>query len=325
MNRILYLALVLGAVGCSSTEPAANVQIIGTLGNQPGQFSRPRAVAYTAEGDFFVVDRTGRFQRFSNDGTHEAVFRLPEFENGTPTGISLDPTDDSLWIADTHYQRILQYDTEGNLLFEFGEDGTGPGQMIFPTDVCPDPDGQSLWISEYGLRSRVMQFTRTGEFVKEWGSDEYEYTDLQRPMAIEVDSEGRLYIADAGNHRILVYSREGKRLGILSEPGAAPGQLRFPYDLALDTEENLYVVEFGNNRVSCFSTKGNPGEPGFGQLLGTWGTSGYQAGQISNAWGVAIGPMGEVLIADTYNSRVVILPEGLKQFVRKEARAASSL
>lgn len=265
-----------------------------------------------------VVDRSGRVQRFDQTGKYETLFRLPNFENGTPTGISVDPTDDTMWIADTHYQRILQYNEEGELIFSFGEDGTEPGQMIFPTDVCPDPDGQSLWISEYGLRSRIMQFTRKGEFIQEWGSGEYEYTDLQRPMAIVIDSKARIYIADAGNHRVLVYNNKGERLGIIGEPGREPGHLKYPYDLAFDSQERLYVLEFGNDRISRFSTEGEPGSKTFGAYQSSWGTSGYHAEQVYSPWGLAISKSGIMAIADTYNGRVLLMPNAPKEFNQKE-------
>ncbi len=317
----LLLTLCLGNIlGCSSTtlEENAAAKIIGEHGLQPSQFSRPRAVAFFNDERFMVIDRTGRVQRFDGDGNYEMLFRLPSFDNGTPTGISIDPTDDSMWIADTHNQRILQYNAEGELLFTFGVDGTGPGQLIFPTDVCPDPDGKSLWISEYGLRSRVMQFTREGEFVKEWGSGEYEYSDLMRPMAIVVDSTGKIFIADAGNHRILVYNRAGERLAVIGNPGRKPGEFKYPYDLALDAEERLYVLEYGNDRVSCFTISGEPTSDEFGKFVDSWGTSGYQPNQVHSPWGLAISKSGIMAIADTYNGRVLLMPNAPAQFTAKE-------
>lgn len=270
-----------------------------------------------------VVDRSGRVQKFAADGTYETLFRLPRFDNGTPTGISIDPTDDSMWVADTHYQRIMQYDSEGNLLFTFGKDGTDPGEMIFPTDVCPDPDGTSIWVCEYGLRCRIMQFTRKGEFIKEWGSGEYEYTDLQRPMAIDIDSKGRLFIADAGNHRVLIYNRAGEKLGVIGTPGRAEGELKYPYDLAFDEQEQLYVLEFGNDRVSRFSTEGEPGSESFGKFTGSWGSTGYSANEVYTPWGMSISKKGTMAIADTYNGRVLLVPNAQREFHFKKEEPKS--
>jgi DNA-binding beta-propeller fold protein YncE len=309
---MLLTALLAGAfaLGCqtrTSNDAAAFSRIVGTQGRQPGQFSKPRAVAMTGANDLIVIDRTGRIQRLDFEtGEVRAKWLLPRYDNGTPTGMTLGPGDVTLWIADTHYQRILQYDLDGKLLFSFGEEGTEPGQMIFPTDVCPDPLDGSLWVCEYGLRSRVMHFSSTGEFINEWGSGEYAYADLQRPMAISVDAQGRVFVVDGGNHRVLAYSRQGELLFSWGEAGEAPGKLKYPYDMAFAPDGTVYICEYGNSRVSHFTAEG--------EFLGFWGTPGYKAGELFSPWGVAVDSEGRVAVADTNNGRVQIIERPRRAF-----------
>lgn len=307
---LLLAAGLLGGCGGGTSRDAAtgarDAQVIGSHGRQPGQFSRPRAIVLTEENDLVVIDRSGRVQRFdARTGEVRGRWMLPDYSNGTPTGMTLDPRDNSLWVADTHYQRILQFDLDGNLLFSFGEQGTGPGQMVFPTDVTPDPLDGSLWVCEYGLRSRIMHFSATGEFLAEWGSGEYDYADLARPMAIAVDAQGRLFVVDGGNHRVLVYDRQGTLLNSWGESGEAPGRLKYPYDLAVGDDGTLYICEYGNSRVSRFTADG--------EFLGMWGLPGHRPGELFSPWGVAVGAGGVLAIADTNNGRV--------QIVRRPERA----
>lgn len=305
-TRWACLLLALGGIACSGSwsareEPNRDAaRLIGSFGNQPGFFTKPRAVAITPDEKLIVIDRSGRMQRFDFEtGEYETHWWLQDYTNGTPTGITLDPADGTLWVADTHYQRILQYDSNGNVLFQFGEEGTEPGQMIFPTDVCPDPLDGSLWVCEYGKRSRIMHFSVKGEFLNEWGSADYEFTDLQRPMAIAIDDEGHLYVADAGNHRILVFDRQGNRLDAWGVPGERPGELKYPYDIALTPEGTLKVCEYGNSRISHFTTDG--------RFLGWWGMPGRGTGELFSPWGVTVGPDGEVVVADTNNGRIHVI------------------
>jgi len=284
-----------------------NVEILGSFGRQPGQFMKPRAIEFTREGHVIVIDRTGRVQRIDpRTGDIHARWTLELHENGTPTGMKIDPRDGTVWIADTHYQRILQYDQDGNLLFSFGEEGSGPGQMIFPTDVQPDPHDGTLWVVEYGLRSRVMHFTAEGEFIKEWGSEEFEYSVLDRPMALTLDSEGRIFIVDAVNHRVVVYNRDGELLWTFGEPGREPGKMRYPYDLAVGEDGMLYVCEYGNSRISRWTPEG--------EFLGVWGTVGFGAGQLASPWGVAYDGSSRLAIADTLNERIQIIDRPARHF-----------
>ncbi len=315
MNRIRIFGVAATAVllclaaGCGSGGGSADVRVVGSVGRQPGQFAKPRAVAYTDDNLLFVIDRSGRIQTMNPDtGEYVAKWNLPEWSNGTPTGMAIDPADgETLWVADTHYQKILHYDRDGNLLSRWGEDGIEPGQMIFPTDVCPDPDGETVWVTEYGLRSRIMQFTRDGEFLREWGSGVYEYSDLQRPMAMAIAADGRIFVADAGNHRILEFDRDKGPVSSWGEAGEEPGQLKYPYDIAFAPDGTLYVCEYGTSRVSRFTADG--------EFLGVWGGPGHDPGRLYSPWGVAVSPGGSVAIADTNNGRIQIVDRPEDRFV----------
>ncbi len=322
LQRITRLAVQLTVVGmiavgmwaCSGTGTGAggavDARVIGAVGRQPGYFVKPRAVAVTDADELVVIDRSGRIQVFDvNSGEFLRKWDLQDWTNGTPTGFSIDPKDGTMWVADTHYQRIIQYDTQGKILTQWGKEGTNPGEMIFPTDVCPDPDGKTVWVCEYGLRCRVMQYTREGEFVQEWGSGEYEYSDLQRPMAIAVDADGHILVADAGNHRILTFDRDGTLLNSWGTPGEEPGMLKYPYDMALAADGSLYLCEYGNSRVSRFTAKG--------EFLGAWGHPGHEPGGLFAPWGVAVCPDGRVVVADTNNGRLQVISKPLKAFVRE--------
>ncbi len=277
-------------------------------GRQPGQFNRPRAVAVNSHGEMFTIDMTGRVQVHDiQTGEYLRHFMLLNYREGTPTGFSIDPVDDSLWIADTHYQRILQFDRFGELLFSFGEVGDEPGKFVFPTDVWPDPDGQTLWVSEYGHRDRVMKFTRDGKFEKEWGSIAYMNMDLARPMAIFLAKDGmEIIVVDAVNHRLVVFDREGNQLRTIGGPRAEDGELKYPYDASLAPDGSIYVVEYGNNRISRFDLEG--------KYLGSFGQAGVHPGSFFNPWGVYISPFdGSMMVADTNSHRIQVFdrPERL--------------
>ena len=320
VSRCLAIAMVLGLLvaGCGSGAglggPGDGVRVISSHGPHPGYLTSPRAVAVDQDGEVVVIDRSGRVQLFDiATGEYKGRWMLQRHDNGTPTGIAFDSTDNTLWVADTHYQRIIQYKTDGTILTQWGEYGHRPGEMVFPTDVCPDPDGETVWVSEYGLRSRVMHYTRDGKIIQEWGSQEYEYEDLSRPQSLIIDEEGLLYVADAGNHRVNVYTRDGEKVRGIGEPGKGPGQLGWPIDLSFGPDGNLYVVEYMNMRVSRFSRTG--------EFLGSWGQPGYQPGDLFSPWGLTFSPDGQMVIADTYNNRLQVLDTIERHFAMAGVRS----
>jgi DNA-binding beta-propeller fold protein YncE len=212
-------------------------------------------------------------------------------------------------MADTHYQRILHYSPQGELLAMWGEDGTRPGQFIFARDVVASADGETLWICEHGgSRGRVMQFTRGGELVREIVGGLNGTTPLLRPMGLVIDPRGRIVVVDTASHKVVVYSPDGTELTAWGEAGDAPGQLHFPQDVALADDGTLFIVEYGNSRVSRFTVEG--------EYLGSWGVPGHATGELFSPWGVSVGPSGELVVVDTYNNRIQVLHRPAKAFAR---------
>src|SRR5262249_23759396 len=107
--------------------------------------------------------------------------------------------------------------------------------------------------------------------------------------------DGKLFIVDAFNNRIQVFTREGEFVGVLADdPQAA---LYYPYDITVTPQGEFYVVEYGGGRVSKLDQHG--------KLLGRFGSTGTGAGQFSTPWGLTVDASGRVLVADTGNRRVV--------------------
>jgi DNA-binding beta-propeller fold protein YncE len=270
--------------------------------------SYPRGIDVAADGQVAVADKTGRIQIFSPNGALVTQWTMPKMDNGTPTGLIFDASDPStisLLVADTHNSRILRYDLRGRLLNMFGEYGEAPGQMIYPTDIALDGEG-NMYISEYGLTDRVMVFDRGGNFKRQWGGFGEEAGKFQRPMALAMDPAGRIIVADSCNHRLQVFNMDGELLAVWGGVGSEAGQFNYPYDVATDEDGRVYVAEYGNHRVQVFSAEGEP--------LAQWGTVGAASGQLNSPWGVAVGPGAEeVWIADTYNHRLQVV--GLDRFL----------
>ena len=296
----LAAAAVVLAGHCGCDEGERPLAVWCETGAGPGQLMYPRAIAYSAGEDcFFVVDRTARIQRLDAAGRCALWWRMPEWENGKPVGLSIGP-DGNLYVADTHYHRVMVYASDGRFVRQWGSYGSGPGQFMYPTDVAFDGAG-NIYVSEYGDdNDRIQVFEprqlRVLRAIGRPGSGEGEFS---RPQSIMV-MDNCLYVADSGNHRIAVFDLNGRFARNLCAPGCGLGELRFPYGLDVDLKGHLVVAEFGNNRVQVIDRH-------TGRGLRVWGRPGREEGQLAYPWALAVDKRGRVVVVDSGNNRLQVV------------------
>ena len=63
-------------------------------------------------------------------------------------------------------------------------------------------------------------------------------------------------MADSGNHRVQLFSDQGKYLGEFGGEGSLDHQLKFPYSLSVDSDNNIIVADSGNKLIKIFSQAG---------------------------------------------------------------------
>ncbi len=299
IHAILIVAFGAVAIsGCDKGVPeeAEVLHHFGRSGRGQCEFIYPRGIDIAADGLLYVVDKTGRIQKFTPEGDFLSVVQMPRVEKGLPTGLST-ARDGRLFVADTHYHRVVVFSVDGDLLGEFGRFGQDDGCFIYPTDIAFAPDGR-IFVSEYGGNDRISIFDGDGQFISSFGSPGSGEAQFSRPSAVCVDDVRKcLYIADACNHRIAVYDLQGGLLRYIGEPGREQGQLRYPYDLSLQANGTIVVCEYGNNRIQLFDPSG--------ESLGACGSAGRQLGQLAYPWGVAVRG-NRAFIVDAGNDRIQV-------------------
>lgn len=289
--------------GCTPDDP--NVPqplepelVFGSPGLSKGQFSYPRAIDVdSVRKVIYVIDKQARVQRFGFDGKVQAMWHMPESANGKPTGVSV-ASDGRVFVADTHYFRVIAYDADGHELHRFGEFGRGPGQFIYVTDVAIGPDDR-LYVAEYGGNDRIQVFDSSGHYLFEFSDLGEPHGRFNRPQAIAFNADrSELYIADACNHRIVVVNPQGQFLRSFGSAGRGTGQLTYPYGLTVLEDGGVIVAEFGNNRVQSFDRNGHS--------TGLFGTLGRGEGQVMYPWSVA-STNDRVFVLDSGNNRVQVI------------------
>jgi DNA-binding beta-propeller fold protein YncE len=178
-----------------------------------------------------------------------------------PHGIHVD-RDGNVWVTDARAPNadevaknpgdkdkgsvVVKFSPDGKVLMTLGKPGVRgnpPTALTDPTDVVTDPANGDVYVAEShtdvsdpNLVGRISVFDRNGTFLRIIGKSGTAPGEFRTPHAIELDSTGRLIVADRHNHRIEILTKQGKVLGELDEFGRVSG-------LAIDKNDVIYAAD----------------------------------------------------------------------------------
>ncbi len=181
---------------------------IGAVGGYPDAFYTPKGIfvgdkiyaCNTRNHRLSVFDKTthqliGSFGDLGDDpknlpqGTLAYHFRLP-------TGVAVAP-DGKIYVVDSKHGEIKVLAPNGELLFRFGENGSGPGQLNLPEGIALDRMG-NVYVCD-AINARIQKFDPMGKFLGLMNSG------LKRPTGICIDGEDRLYVVDAELKQVMQF------------------------------------------------------------------------------------------------------------------------
>jgi DNA-binding beta-propeller fold protein YncE len=131
-----------------------------------------------------------------------------------PAGIVFD-VDGNLLVVESMNHRVQKFTVDGEHISSFGEFGDGDGKFNMPWGIDIDPDDGSIIVSDW-RNDRVQKFTADGEYVLQFGTSGSGRGELCRPAGVSVDKHGDIYVADRGNHRILLFGQDGNFVDIFT-------------------------------------------------------------------------------------------------------------
>ena len=171
-----------------------------------------------------------------------------------PSGMAID-SEGNIWISDEGTHKISKMSLEGELLDQWGEPGSGKGQLNRPSGISFDPEG-NLWVAD-SFNHKIQKYNPSGEHIRSIGSLGDSPGKLNMPWGLHVDELGTIYVADWRNDRVQYFSPEGELIGRIGGAGSGEGQFKRPSGVSVDKDGDIYVVDRGNNRVQLFGSDGS--------------------------------------------------------------------
>lgn len=344
--QLIYCSIPLSALLVTNALAADSSYTFTTLAGKSGaiinsidatgsaaQFSAPRGIAVDGNGTVYVADSSNHtVRKVTAAGVVTTIAGTPGV-SGTPSdanlrepfGVAVD-SGGNVYISDTNNNMIRKLSPSGVLSTLAGgkgpgsEDGVGQAAKFYePHGVAVDTSG-NVYVADYFM-STIRKITPAGSVTTLAGSagsagfvnGQGTAAKFKGLQSIAVDSDGNLYVADAGNRAI----RKITPTGLVSTfyDGSA-GVFGEPRGVSVDAAGNVYVADASTyliykltpaGAVSTFagaaSAPGTP--PAAGSADGATATALFNSPSA-----VAIDSANNVYVADTSNNAIRKISSG---------------
>ena len=205
------------------------------------------------------------------------------------TGLALDEVNQLIYIANRINGRIQVVSFEGNFLKRFGHD-----MLEVPWGIAVTED--NVYVTDRRLHSLLQFRKKDCKLVRRTGTEGAEEGQLGLPQGLCSDYNGDIYVADARNNRVSVFSKQLQFKKCLGTQ-----QLNYPVDVKV-TPNSLVILDESSNCIHFYSRSGD--------LLRSCVTQG-EDGMVYRPRFFCLDTSGNILIANKERHNVKILsPSG---------------
>jgi sugar lactone lactonase YvrE len=350
-----------GVLGQASFTTATYAKTQSGLGEPRGVYGDALGNLYVAdEGNTRIMVYSNAAAK-PNGGNADYVLGQVNFTSDSsstkattlnyPPSLFVDNVNNAIWVPDTYNHRVLRYDVLVGTMSAKGVLGTvdfvtntnyatpSTTTLAEPSGVAVDPTTGKLFVADRDNR-RVLRWTSTAKMLNGSAAEavlgQPDFVTRTRntgglsasttndPNAVYVDANGRLWVADMTNNRILRFDNASTKVtaaaadGVLGQPdfvtnstGTTAAKMNTPTSIFVDGSGTLWVADKGNNRVLRFANaagkaNGANADGVLGQTLFTTSVAGGAgADSLNLPWGVYVDGKGTLWVADRKNSRVL--------------------
>jgi sugar lactone lactonase YvrE len=167
-------------------------------------------------------------------------------------------------------------------------------QLVTPNGIAVDSKNL-VYIADSKVRAIFIVNVETGEYsmIKNGADGRFKWL-----IGLAIDDTDRLFAADSGMKHVVVFDKNRKFEGAISEGLVAPGSLAIDNDNRMlyvtDAEQDLVLVYDADPPFKLIRKLGKPGTDHTSTV----------PGEFAKPAGVAVDQKGNVFVADTWNNRI---------------------
>jgi len=260
----------------------------GSFGSNDSQFNAPFCIAVDNIFVYLTDQDNSRIQIFTHGGVFQRTFGKKGSGHGEfdePSGIGVDDT--CLYIADSNNKRVQVIDKENFTYARSWSTNDSPFALcLHESKIILSTDNDKLEIYDKTNGKLLQQFCCSGTD-NEW-----------TPEGVTCDGE-KIYATDWENHRVRIFTMEGKFLSQWGTEGHHQGQLYHPNGITYGS--GMIYIDSGNrNGLDCFTVNGQ-----FQKRIMKKGSnsddeiSHYVYGMVMYA--------NKLFVVDSYNHRIQVI------------------
>jgi sugar lactone lactonase YvrE len=168
-----------------------------------------RDMAIDEEGNLYLAGgSSGSLVIISADGnlvkTIQPIKMTKEGKEINADVTRVDIKGDRIYLLSEWLGQVYVYNRKGDKVGEFGRKGGSPGKMSRAQGLAVDPKEGIIYVMDY-MRHTLLIYDSSGNFMNEFGGEGWEPGWFTYPKDICVDTQGRLFVADAFNKRVQIF------------------------------------------------------------------------------------------------------------------------
>ncbi|EDO36436.1 predicted protein, partial [Nematostella vectensis] len=224
---------------------------------------------------------------FSSHGMTKGKFLQPH-------GVAVS-TIGQIVVSDSLKHHLQVFTPDGNLMFDFGGEGSDDGKFMHPMAIAFDKSEKCLYVADSDNNRIQVVDVKNGRFIRKFGCVGEGPGQFNGPCGVSVDGKGRVIVTDWNNNRVQVFSSEGKFLMKLGDTGEER-IIQPRCALYHDDKEAFIVSDTGNNVIKVFDKNGK-----FSHVIGKPGS---KRGELHGPRGLAIDKYQNIIVCDFENHRL---------------------
>jgi sugar lactone lactonase YvrE len=219
-----------------------------------GGFSALGGMDTDAAGNLYVADNIHGVYIFDSEGNQVGLIDHDDFNN--PADVKVGP-EGNVHVASWGADQVFVFTPEGELITQFGEEGTEEGQfgLFSPQALAVGQDG-AIYVHDENEDAaeesyeRIQIFSPDGAFVDSFIIEE----DFFALSGMDVGPNGNLYLVGFIGDSILEYTPDGELVG---ELGTEAIDFAGAQGLSIDDAGNFYVTTWSSEPAIKLDAEGN--------------------------------------------------------------------